>query len=285
MALVIVMAELQLPDAHYLSAAIGWLELGNPAEARLELDQISTPSQCHLDVLEARWTICIRDQNWKDGLRTARALLEAAPETSSGWVYQAYALRRATPGGLRRAWNALLPAYERFPKEAVIPFNLACYACQLRKLKTARTWLKRAIRHFRRIHHKALGAAGTGPRTAVARDRQPVIFPLGKAPAVAHGVPESAVKRKRVQILYSGSVQGVGFRYTVKRIATGYEITGTIRNLPDGRVELVAEGLEDELEAFRQAIRESGLGHFMQEGNVSAGLAARNEFRGFEIVR
>jgi acylphosphatase len=39
------------------------------------------------------------------------------------------------------------------------------------------------------------------------------------------------------QVFYSGRVQGVGFRYTVKQIASGYEITGFVRNLPDGRVE------------------------------------------------
>jgi len=45
-----------------------------------------------------------------------------------------------------------------------------------------------------------------------------------------------------MQILYSGAVQGVGFRYSVKSVASGYEVTGTVRNLADGRVELLAEG-------------------------------------------
>ena len=45
----------------------------------------------------------------------------------------------------------------------------------------------------------------------------------------------------------------------------GYEVTGSVRNLPDGRVELVAEGARDELEAFRQAIRDSGLDHFIRD--------------------
>ncbi|HWQ92492.1 MAG TPA: acylphosphatase, partial [Clostridia bacterium] len=50
-----------------------------------------------------------------------------------------------------------------------------------------------------------------------------------------------------MQIYYSGSVQGVGFRYTVKSAATGYEVTGVVRNLPDGRVEMLAEGTKPEL--------------------------------------
>jgi len=92
------------------------------------------------------------------------------------------------------------------------------------------------------------------------------------------------VNRKRMQVFYSGNVQGVGFRYTAKTVATGFEITGTVRNLPDGRVELVAEGLKEELDAFGTAIRDSGLGHFIAKEHVSWS-DAQNEFRGFEIVR
>ena len=87
-----------------------------------------------------------------------------------------------------------------------------------------------------------------------------------------------------MHIFYSGRVQGVGFRYTVKSVAAGFEVTGTVRNLLDGRVELVAEGPREELEAFRQAIRESGLEHFVKNEDVSWSDAA-GEFRGFEIVR
>jgi acylphosphatase len=92
------------------------------------------------------------------------------------------------------------------------------------------------------------------------------------------------VNRSRMQIFYSGNVQGVGFRYTVKTVATGFELSGTVRNLPDGRVELVAEGIKDELKAFQQAIRESGLEHFIRDEQV-AWSEPQNQFRGFEIVR
>ena len=87
-----------------------------------------------------------------------------------------------------------------------------------------------------------------------------------------------------MQVYYSGNVQGVGFRYTVKSVATGFEVTGTVRNLPDGRVELVAEGARGELDAFRQAIRDEGLGHFIDHEEVRWSEAG-NAFRGFEIVR
>lgn len=87
-----------------------------------------------------------------------------------------------------------------------------------------------------------------------------------------------------MQIFYSGRVQGVGFRYTVKTVVSGFEVTGIVRNLADGRVELVAEGAREELNAFRQAIRESGLESFIQDEEVTWG-DPDNNFRGFEIVR
>jgi acylphosphatase len=87
-----------------------------------------------------------------------------------------------------------------------------------------------------------------------------------------------------MQIFYSGCVQGVGFRYTAKTVATGFEVSGVVRNLPDGRVELIVEGAHEELEAFRGAIRAAGLAGFIRDESVSWG-DAQNEYRGFEIVR
>jgi acylphosphatase len=92
------------------------------------------------------------------------------------------------------------------------------------------------------------------------------------------------MKRSRMQIFYSGHVQGVGFRYSVKTVAKGFEVTGIIRNLMDGRVELVAEGSREELEAFRGAIPEAGLARFIRDEAVSWS-EAEGAFRGFEIVR
>ncbi len=99
-------------------------------------------------------------------------------------------------------------------------------------------------------------------------------------------VPPTAATsaRRRLMIFYSGRVQGVGFRYTVKTVATGFEIAGTIRNLPDGRVELMAEGLRAELEEFRAAILDAGLAGFVRDEQVFW-ADVKNEFRGFEIVR
>ena len=86
-----------------------------------------------------------------------------------------------------------------------------------------------------------------------------------------------------MRVFYSGHVQGVGFRYTAKTVAAGFEISGNVRNLSDGRVELISEGAREELEAFRAAIRGAGLKCFIRGENVTWN-AAQNEFRGFEIV-
>lgn len=92
------------------------------------------------------------------------------------------------------------------------------------------------------------------------------------------------MKRCRMCIFYSGHVQGVGFRYTAKTVAAGFEVTGTVRNLSDGRVELTAEGARAELEAFRTAIRDAGLAGLIRDEAITWS-DAQNVMHGFEIVR
>lgn len=86
-------------------------------------------------------------------------------------------------------------------------------------------------------------------------------------------------------VLYSGRVQGVGFRYSTKRIASGFDVTGWIKNLPDGRVELLAQAVEaDELEAFLEDIQQSSLGSHIRQREVKA-IDAQPNLRGFSILR
>lgn len=94
---------------------------------------------------------------------------------------------------------------------------------------------------------------------------------------------EPIMSRQRMQVYYSGHVQGVGFRYTARRLAHEFEVTGIVRNLADRRVELVAEGERAELEAFRAAVLDSELSAFIRNEAVQW-TEAKNEFRGFEIV-
>lgn len=83
------------------------------------------------------------------------------------------------------------------------------------------------------------------------------------------------------EVHYSGRVQGVGFRYTARRIATGYRVTGYVRNLHDGGVQLVVEGAREELDRFLAA-----LGAEMQrniDGAESRVTPAKGEFDGFDV--
>ena len=91
------------------------------------------------------------------------------------------------------------------------------------------------------------------------------------------------MRRERVTTFYSGPVQGVGFRYTVNLLVNGFEVTGTVRNLPDGRVELVAEGVRAELEGLLEAVRRSDVGRFIRQ-EQSDWTDANNEFRTFQIT-
>lgn len=84
------------------------------------------------------------------------------------------------------------------------------------------------------------------------------------------------------QVFYEGNVQGVGFRYSVKQVAKGFDVTGWVRNLPDGRVELQASADPAELAAFLDGIRNSHLrAHIKKE--VEAPLPSPPSARGFEI--
>ena len=83
---------------------------------------------------------------------------------------------------------------------------------------------------------------------------------------------------------YSGQVQGVGFRYSVRILVNGFEATGTVRNLADGRVELIAEGERAELEGLLEAIRQSDVGRFVRREQLDW-TDAINEFRSFEITQ
>lgn len=84
------------------------------------------------------------------------------------------------------------------------------------------------------------------------------------------------------QVYYEGKVQGVGFRYTVKQIAMGFEVVGWVRNLADGRVEMKIMGEDQEMEEFLQEIRESVLASHIQKEETSP-VAPLEDVKGFAI--
>ena len=86
----------------------------------------------------------------------------------------------------------------------------------------------------------------------------------------------------RLEAHFAGRVQGVGFRYQARQIATGYEVTGQVRNLPDGRVHLVAEGAEPEVRDFIREIK-SQMSHHIKETSEEV-LSGPAQFRDFHIA-
>src|SRR3954466_3356862 len=82
---------------------------------------------------------------------------------------------------------------------------------------------------------------------------------------------------------YSGRVQGVGFRATVADIARRYPVTGWVRNLPDGRVQVHVEGAAEAIESFLAAVRQQWAAHIHAEHIEDREPTGR--YTGFDIVR
>ena len=86
---------------------------------------------------------------------------------------------------------------------------------------------------------------------------------------------------KSVQVHYEGRVQGVGFRWTVKNLSREFDVAGTVKNLPDGRVEVVAQG--DEADAFLEAVRRSVLAGHIENERLET-IPRVQGLRGFLII-
>jgi acylphosphatase len=89
----------------------------------------------------------------------------------------------------------------------------------------------------------------------------------------------TAARQESRTVVYTGRVQGVGFRYTTRSIARRFAVTGYVRNLPDGRVELVAEGESRELDEFLREVRNYFADHIRDEKcDVQAAAGGFHEF-------
>lgn len=87
--------------------------------------------------------------------------------------------------------------------------------------------------------------------------------------------------KKRIHVCYSGRVQGVGFRFTVQGIAFNLEVLGWVKNLSDGRVEIVAEADEEILKKFLERTNNLFSG-YIRDIDIEW-LAASGEFKDFAI--
>ena len=104
---------------------------------------------------------------------------------------------------------------------------------------------------------------------------------MSDASTVSSAYQPRALPLHRRHIQYSGRVQGVGFRYTVKNIAMRFNVCGYVRNLSDGRVELVMEGPAEEIEQMVQAVQER-MSDYIRSAEIST-YPATGEFSYFQI--
>ncbi len=131
-------------DQKFFDAARGYAELGMYRDANEELEKIDPFLRAAPGVLALRIEIYRGLENWELMAELSKRLIEFQPDDPHWPVSMAYATRRAT--SIEAAKEILLNAAPKFPKEAVIPYNLGCYFCQLGNLNTAKEYLRRAFK-------------------------------------------------------------------------------------------------------------------------------------------
>ena len=104
---------LQPPDSLYLTAAEGWLGLGDINAASAELDNITPELREHPAVLEVRWQIYAKAKRWDACIEIAKTLTDLVPNDINNWVHLAYSTRQAKTGGLEAAVGMFVASSRR----------------------------------------------------------------------------------------------------------------------------------------------------------------------------
>jgi tetratricopeptide (TPR) repeat protein len=148
---------LDFNDQRHLTAAEGWLGLGDHLEANEELEQVRAENRAHPAVLELRWQVYAKAKKWDAALEIASALIQSIPEHPLGWVHRSYCLHELKKTDEAR--DNLLRVVAQFPDDPIMRYNLACYECQLGRLEPAKNWLEKAfeVGDSKKIKLMALG--------------------------------------------------------------------------------------------------------------------------------
>jgi len=141
-------------DQRRLNAAEGYASLGMFAEAEAELKEVAPEIQLLPEYLAVRLGCFVALKQWAAAATVARVLAEMQPDEAQWSISLAYATRRAQ--SIEAARAILLKAHTRFPKEAIIPYNLACYDCQLGDIAPAKAFFKAALKMEPKIWQMAL---------------------------------------------------------------------------------------------------------------------------------
>ena len=107
------------------------------------MELIDAPLRVHPDVLEVRWLIHHKVENWELCENIGSALVKLVPERTTGWIHRSFALHEMKR--TQEAYDALKPALDTFKNEQLIWYNMACYACVLGNKEEARELLSKAI--------------------------------------------------------------------------------------------------------------------------------------------
>jgi tetratricopeptide (TPR) repeat protein len=134
---------LEPPHQQYWQAAVGYVELGMFTEADSELDKIDPFCRAAPEVLGVRLAIYRGLKKWELMQQIAKRLKEFQPDNVQWTISLAYATRRTY--SIDVAMEILLDAEAKFPREAAIPYNLACYYCQLGEMEKAKCYLEQAF--------------------------------------------------------------------------------------------------------------------------------------------
>jgi predicted Zn-dependent protease len=135
--------KIEAPEIHRLRAAEGWLELGDWRSANDELQEMPAWTRGHPDVLDLRFEICVAAGMYQDALAVADALVRGFSKRVQSWINRANALHLL--GRHDEAFRLLKPLANRYPKNAAIAYNLACYAARMGRYSDARWWILEAI--------------------------------------------------------------------------------------------------------------------------------------------
>jgi predicted Zn-dependent protease len=135
--------QLEPADRARLDAVVGWIGLGDLAEAESELKKTEARFPRHPCVMQVRWRLHWETEDWEACLEIARALTVLAPDRRFGWLHYAVSLHKLNRTSEAR--DVILSVLNNFECNTTFPYYLALFSARLGELDEARSWLEKAL--------------------------------------------------------------------------------------------------------------------------------------------